>query len=392
MLIENLNGKHELWEKSNKMKNILYSILLLIFCNSCTEKISNSVLENKTVKSPKNIILMIGDGMGLSQITAGLYANMNHLNLEYFESIGLHKSYSGNDLVTDSAAGATAFSCGCKSFNSAISVKIDSTPCPTIMEQLKSKGYTTGILVTCSITHATPACFYAHQINRDLNENIALDMLKSGPDMFVGGGEKYFVNRKNDNRDLISELRSNGYVVHDYKSNKLENEILDPNKKYGFFTADNSPTKASEGRDYEITIVDKTLDYLAKRSKGNGFFYMIEGSQIDWGGHDGNSDYIIAEMKNFDKTIGKVLDFAKKDGNTLIVITADHETGGYAVLKGSKMGEIVGGFADKGKSNSKSLNHTASLIPVFAFGPGAEKFQGIYENTAIYDKIHSFFK
>ena len=118
---------------------------------------------------------------------------------------------------------------------------------------------------------------------------------------------------------------------------------------------------------------------------------MIEGSQIDWGGHAANSDWIIAEMKNFDATIGKVLDFAAKDGNTLVIVTADHETGGYAILQDSKMGEIIGGFADKGKPNSNSLNHTAAMIPVFAFGPGAEAFQGIYENTAIFDKLRSFF-
>jgi alkaline phosphatase len=104
---------------------------------------------------------------------------------------------------------------------------------------------------------------------------------------------------------------------------------------------------------------------------------MIEGSQIDWGGHANDSDYIWNEMIDFDKAIGKVLDFAAADGNTLVIVTADHECGGYSIIKGTTDNKIVGSFATD--------YHTPDLIPVFAYGPGAEKFSGIYENTAIFD-------
>ncbi|MEL7162124.1 MAG: alkaline phosphatase, partial [Bacteroidota bacterium] len=113
------------------------------------------------------------------------------------------------------------------------------------------------------------------------------------------------------------------------------------------------------------------------------FFLMIEGSQIDWGGHANDSEYIISEMLEFDKALGEVLDFAARDGQTLVIVTADHETGGYAIQYGSKMGEIDGAFT--------SDYHTADLIPVFAYGPGAEQFSGIYENTAIFDKMKKLF-
>ncbi len=371
------------------MKNTVLYFCLSLLLFSCSKRVVQTEPVTKNQKYPKNIILMIGDGMGLAQISAGLYSNGNHLNFERFTEIGLHKSYSGNNLITDSAAGATAFSCGCKSYNGAIGVKLDSTTCKTIMESLKEKGLTTGLLVTCSITHATPACFYAHQPSRALDENIASDLVKSDVDFFIGGGKKFFDRRSTDDRNLVQELKNKAYIIQDYFQDDLTKENFDATKKYGFFTADDSPLPSTQGRDYEINVVDKSLNYLNTRGNKNGFFYMIEGSQIDWGGHAANSDWIISEVKNFDATIGKVLDFAKKDGNTLVIVTADHETGGYAILEGSKTGSIIGGFADKGKPNSKSLNHTGSLIPVFAYGPGAENFRGIYENTAIFDKIKS---
>ncbi len=370
------------------MKKTIFSILLLITVFGCSTQ-KNVVVKNQTItEKPRNIVFLIGDGMGLSQITAGLYTNNNKLNFERMPIVGLHKSYSGNDLITDSAAGATAFSCGCKSYNGAIGVKMDSTPCKTILESLEANGMTTGILVTCTITHATPACYYAHQSSRSLDENIAKDLVSSGIDLFIGGGKNFFSGRKTDNRNLIDELKAKNYQIEDSYKDEFLNKTWQTNKKLGFFTADDQPKTVKEGRDYEPQATAKSLEYLSKRAENKGFFFMIEGSQIDWGGHEGNSEYIISETLDFDKVLGNVLDFAQKDGHTLVIVTADHETGGYAVLKGSKMGNIKGGFGDPGKPGNPSYHeHTASLIPVFAYGPGAENFSGIYENTALYDKL-----
>ncbi|MEO1259225.1 MAG: alkaline phosphatase [Bacteroidota bacterium] len=328
--------------------------------------------------SPKNIILMVGDGMGLTQITAGMYINGNKLNLEEFKYIGLHKSYATDDLITDSAAGATAFASGTKTYNGAIGMDNEGKPVPTIMEEVEERGMSTGLVVTSSIVHATPACFFAHQKMRSYKEQIALDLLGLEVDFFVGGGKKYFNRRNADERNLIEELKDKGYKMSDYFQKDFSDISINPNKNFGYFTADEEPIPAMQGRDYFVAASKAAVNFLDKHGE-NGFFLMIEGSQIDWGGHANNSDYIISEMIEFDEAIGKVLKFAKKDGETLVIVTADHETGGYAINPGSTMDSIVPAFTtDK---------HTAALIPVFAFGPGQELFRGIYENTAIYHKM-----
>jgi alkaline phosphatase len=331
-------------------------------------------------KRPKNIILMIGDGMGISQISAGLYSNNNKLNLERFPVIGLHKSYSSDNLVTDSAAGATAFSAGVKTYNGAIGVASDTTPVITILELAEAAGLPTGLIATSSIVHATPASFVAHNRQRKNYEEIAADFLKTEVDLLVGGGIKFFERRESDDRNLSNELRGRNYVVESFLTKGIKDVRPSATKNYLYLTADTEPLPRSQGRDYLVPATEMALPFLDKRDTGNkGFFLMIEGSQIDWGGHANESDYIISEMLEFDDAIGKVLDFAAKDGETLVIVTADHETGGYAIQYGSEMGKIDGAFT--------SDYHTADLIPVFAYGPGAELFAGIYENTAIFDKM-----
>ena len=321
---------------------------------------------------------MIGDGMGLTQITAGMYVNGNKLNLEEFKYIGLHKSYATDDLITDSAAGATAFASGTKTYNGAIGMDNEGNPVPTIMEEVEARGMSTGLVVTSSIIHATPACFYAHQKMRSYKEQIAVDLLSLEVDFFVGGGKKYFYRRNADERNLIDELEEKGYQISDFFQKDFADVTINSKKNFGYFTADEEPIPAMQGRDYFVEASKSAVDFLNKHGD-NGFLLMIEGSQIDWGGHANNSDYIISEMIEFDEAIGKVLNFAKKDGQTLVIVTADHETGGYAINPGSTMDSIVPAFTtDK---------HTAALIPVFAFGPGQELFRGIYENTAIYHKM-----
>lgn len=328
---------------------------------------------------PKNIILMIGDGMGLTQITAGMYINGNKLNLEQFLYIGLHKTHASNNLVTDSAAGATAFSCGKKTYNGAIGLDKSKKPATTILEKAESEGMPTGLVVTSSITHATPASFYAHQKDRSMMDEIAADLLKSDVDFFVGGGKKHFDRRK-DGQDLLPELAAKGYAISTFLDKEFSDITIDFNKKFGYFTADGEPLPVMQGRDYLVQACESAVTYLSgKDEKDKGFFLLVEGSQIDWGGHANDSEYIVREMIDFDNAIGKVLDFAKKDGETLVIVTADHETGGYAINPGSTMDSIVPAFTtDK---------HTAVLIPVFAYGPGAELFSGIFDNTAVYFKM-----
>lgn len=329
-------------------------------------------------KKAKNIILMIGDGMGITQISSGLYSNSNYLHLERFKDIGLHKNYSSDALITDSAAGATAFACGVKTYNGAIGVDQDTNAVETILEEAEMKDLKTGLIATSTIDHATPASFIAHNRARGNYEEIALDFLNTDSEIFIGGGQKSFERRKMDERNLSNELRSKGYKVVSFVDKEIDEIDMTEVEKLMYYTADGSPLMVSQGRDYLQPASILAVDHLNKNNK-NGFFLMIEGSQIDWGGHANDANYIITEMIEFDKTIGAVLDFAEKDGNTLVIVTADHETGGFAIQKESKMDSLVTAFT--------SDYHTGDLIPVFAYGPGSEKFRGIYENTEIYFKM-----
>ncbi|MGB1216635.1 MAG: alkaline phosphatase [Saprospiraceae bacterium] len=349
--------------------------ILLFSCETPAPKVEEA-------PKPKNIILMVGDGMGVTQVTAGIYTSKDSLNLEQFPVIGLHKSYASNDLITDSAAGATAFSCGVKTYNGAIGVNPDTIAVKTILEIAEEHDLATGLVSTSTITHATPGSFIAHQKNRKMHEEIAKDFLNVDFDLFAGGGKTYFESRK-DSLNLSEELKKKGYNVSDFFQVKPSELVMDASKPLVYYTANTNPVAVSEGRDYLPSISGKSARFLDERAKENGFFLMIEGSQIDWGGHANESDYIITEMHDFDKAIGEVLEFAKQDGETLIIVTADHETGGYAINKGSKRDSLVTAFTTD--------YHTADLIPVFAYGPGSEEFAGIYENTAIFDKMKELF-
>ncbi len=370
------------------MKLLLLTIATFLTFYGCnTPKKMETQVESTTVttttssvrsavKKPKNIIFLVGDGMGLSQITAGMYSNQDKLNLERMKTIGLHKSHAANSLVTDSAAGATAFACGQKTYNGAIAVDIDTLPISTILEEAEMKMLATGLVSTSTIVHATPASYIAHNKYRRNYEEIAADFLKTEIDCFIGGGAKYFNNR-DDGRDLLQELRDKGYQVGDYFNNELDTMKIAEGKNFAFLTSLDDPLPVSQGRDYLEKASLMAINALDK--KDNGFFLMIEGSQIDWGGHANDADFIVSEMIDFDNTLGAVLDWAEQDGETLVVVTADHETGGFAIQKGSTREKLVTAFT--------SDYHTAEMICVFAHGPKEELFRGIYDNTAIYHKM-----
>ena len=356
----------------------LFSLLFSFSCETGTEENSTTSNEEKEETNlPQNIIFMVGDGMGLTQITAGMIGNNNELNLEEFKHIGLIKTGSTSGLITDSAAGATAFSTGKKTYNGAIGVDADTTSVETILEIAGNGNYTTGIIATSSITHATPASFYAHQPSRSMDEAIAMDMLSAPVDFFIGGGKDFF-NKREDELNLLDSLAARGFKIYD----EVDSISSPSEDKIAAFIAAKQPESILKGRkDILPRATKKALDYFS--DKGN-FFLQIEGSQIDWAGHANDSQGIIAEMIDFDQAIGDVLEFAKQDGNTLVVITADHETGGYAILGGDDEGNIEGEFSTD--------YHTGTMVPVFAYGPGAENFIGIYENTAIFDKLLELLK
>jgi alkaline phosphatase len=362
-----------------KQLALLLSVFVLAFQSG---RPTESALPPKPDHSPKNIILLIGDGMGLTQITAGMYASANPLNLERFPITGLVKTHSAKNLITDSAASATAFGCGCKTYNGAIGVNTKKNPCPSILEQAEAFGLATGLVATSSITHATPASFIAHVEQRSLMQDIALDFLKTDIDLVIGGGMRYFTQRS-DNRNLLEEFRAKGYVVSDYTIEPLQQCTVSTQYPFMWFSAVGEPESVLAGRDYLPAAARLAPEFLAKRSE-KGFFLMLEGSQIDWACHDHDSERAIQEMLDFDKAIGEVLRFAEKDGNTLVIVTADHETGGMALLRGADKSSL--------KIEFTTDYHTASMVPIFAYGPGAEKFGGLYDNTEIYFKMRDLFR
>lgn len=322
---------------------------------------------------PKNIILLIGDGMGVSQVFAGLTANKGHLFLENCKYIGFSKTQSADNYITDSAAGGTALSSGVKTYNGAIGVDVNKNPVKTILEEASEKGLATGLVSTSAITHATPASFIAHQVGRSSYEEIAADFLKTDIDVFIGGGLDHFTKRK-DGRNLVDELKQKGYDVETEmnKIKKVKKGIL-----VGL-TADVHNGRVSERGDMLPVAAETAIDILSNNKKG--FFLMVEGSQIDWGGHAESTIYVAEEMLDFDQVIGEALEFAAKDKETLVIITADHETGGMALTGGSMENGVV-------QAAFPTNEHTAVMVPVFSYGPGAEEFIGIMENTDIHAKM-----
>ena len=329
---------------------------------------------------PNNIIIYIGDGMGAAHITAGKIVQ-GTLNLERFPVTGMMTTHSENELVAESAAAATALATGHKTYNRAVSVSEDKKPLKTLFEYAEELGKSTGVVVTSSVTHATPAAFFAHVEDRRQQAEIAEQVLKSGLDVLIGGGWKYFIpesnegSRRQDNKNLLKSLETRMPVVLSY------DRFPGRGKKLAALLAPDGLPKSAD-RDYSLAeLTEVAIGILSKNRKG--FVLLVEGSQIDWAAHDQDQDGLIVEMIDFDGAVGTGLDFAQKHGNTLILVTADHETGGFAVHDGSmKTKQVTStGFTTTG--------HSAAMVPIFAFGPGSKQFSGIQDNARVGQNIIS---
>ena len=361
-----------------KRNAILYfcSVFLLFAC---------AKERNENRKSPKNIILLIADGTGLSQISAAFYYKDAPVHYQRFQNIGLIKTSSSRQKITDSGAGATAFASGVKTYNGAIGVADDSISVRNLVEIASQKNLKTGVIATSSMTHATPACFYAHATHRNQAEEIATQLPASQLDFFAGGGLQFF-NQRSDGKNYINELIQYDFTIDTLALGTYES--IQNNKKQGYLLAQDGMKKTTEGRgDFLPKATNLALQFLDREK--TGFFMMVEGSQIDWAGHNNDTKYLISELIDFDETIGKVLDFAEKDGETLVIVTSDPETGGFTLA--SKKSASKGGMSYSDYSEIEPTfsthGHSAALIPVFAYGPGSEVFVGIYENAEIFHKI-----
>ncbi len=325
-------------------------------------------------KKVKNVILMIGDGMSLMHVYTAWAANRGKLWLENAQATGLSKTWAVKKLVTDSGSGGTSLATGVKTVYHAVGVDPEGKPLTSLVDVAKELGKDAGMAVTCRLWDATPCDFCCHNIDRDKEEELVGDYPTSGVDFVFGGGAQKFTNRK-DGRDIFKELQKKGYHV---------SRTLDD-----FFAYDKNSRIFAVPYDKDTPLPDERGDLLARASmKGislmnqnkNGFFMMIEGSQLDDYGHFNQLDLLMKETLDFDQTVGEVMKWAAKDGETLVVVTADHETGGLTLVNGNK---------DEGRVECcfSSKDHTGAMVPVYTFGPGAENFTGIFENTDVFKKI-----
>jgi len=328
---------------------------------------------------PKNIILLIGDGMGLNYVSADVLKYSNS-PFKKFSTIGLAITKSIDDLITDSAAAATAIATGYPTKNRYIAMDTSYNKLTTIFELAEKLGLSTGIVVTDAVVGATPAAFVTHHNNRDEKKVVAEQFLDIDIDVVIGGGAKYFLpvdSRHSDEEEmnLVNELKSKGY--HFYYDYNGISESADSDKVFALLDEDGLP-KANK-RDYSLgDLTSLALKHLTANE--NGFLLMVEGAQIDWAGHDKDADYLLSEMDDFSTALQVSIDFAEKEGNTLIIATADHETGGMDITDGSFDGENL-------KLEFVNSHHTAGFVGVFAYGPGEKLFGGIYENYLIGRKI-----
>lgn len=325
-------------------------------------------------KKVKNVILMIGDGMSLMHVYTAWTANRGKLWLENAQATGLSKTWAVKKLVTDSGSGGTSLATGVKTVYHAVGVDPEGKPLTSLVDVAKELGKDAGMAVTCRLWDATPCDFCCHNIDRDKEEELVGDYPTSGVDFVFGGGAQKFTKRK-DGRDIFKELQKKGYHV---------SRTLDD-----FFAYDKNSRIFAVPYDKDTPLPDERGDLLARASmKGislmnqnkNGFFMMIEGSQLDDYGHFNQLDLLMKETLDFDQTVGEVMKWAAKDGETLVVVTADHETGGLTLVNGNKdEGRVECCFSTK--------DHSGAMVPVYAFGPGAENFTGIFENTDVFKKI-----
>ena len=367
-------------------------------------------------QKPKNVIYLIGDGMGFGAVSSLLLSEEEKTGFEMTPVIGLNETQSANNYVTDSPAGGTALATGTRTCNGFLGVDPDTLQLTSVLKKAQAMGKKTGIVVNTTITEATPGAFYAGVPSRSMSYKIAEQFCNSNVDIAVGAGLSAFINRP-DSVDMTAVLIEKGYNVYlDWKSVlNTDSEkfvgILEMSDVHRRNKSSNATAKAAEGdqvclaaklaadagnldttRFSEPTVYlekasVKVLEQLSKNAP-EGFFLMIESAIIDGYGHNNDSEGMIEEMKEFNGLLKSLVAYVNAHPETLLVVTADHETGGTAVTyKSHAVNQPEGlqlSFSTKG--------HTGTVVPIFAYGAGAEKFQGIFKNWEIPGVIEELMK
>lgn len=386
------------------VKITLLALLAFVLLVGCAEQ------------KPKNVIYLIGDGMGFGAVSSLLLSEDGETGFEMAPVIGLNETCSANNYVTDSPAGGTALATGTRTCNGFLGVGPDSVQLESILKKAQKMGKKTGIVVNTTLTEATPGAFYAGVTSRKESYKIAEQFTKSGVDVAIGAGLSAFINRP-DSVDMTAVLIEKGYDVYldwksvlDTKSEKFVG-ILDMGDVHRRNKSRNTTASAADGAEVclaaklaasdgnmDSTRFSEPTEYLHKacekalsvleKDAPNGFFLMIESAIIDGYGHNNDSEGMIEEMKEFDQTLKALVGYVNKHPNTLLVVTADHETGGAGVTYKSHAVNQPDGL----QLNFSTKGHTGTVVPVFAYGAGAEKYSGIFQNRELPGIIENLIK
>ena len=418
-------------KKTLKKKSMVFAITGSLIVGSF---IGNASLQSAEAKNPQsnekveNVIFMIPDGYSSAYATNyRLYKGEGSVMDPHL--VGMHRTYSANSEVTDSAAAGTAMATGTKTNNGVISIDPDGNELESILQAAEKSGKSSGLVATSTVTHATPAVFASHVETRANEKDIAPQLLQNDVDVILGGGKKYF------SEDLLNGAKQDGYeIVSDAQS---LNNIGQTDKLIGLFAEDSLSPELDRELTDEPSLQEMTsaaIDVLSNDK--DGFFLMVEGSQIDWAGHANDAAWAMKDSEAFESAVDAALEFAKKDKKTLVVIAGDHDTGGMSVggyggsganleiLKNvTATGNYMASQINEAQSNIQEVimhytgislteaeitqikeasdpalkinsiisehalvgwthtGHTGTDIPVYAYGPQAHKFAGLIENT-----------
>ena len=387
-------------------KTSLFSVamLALVLATSCCNE-----------PKVKNVIYLIGDGMGFGAVTSLLLSEDEMTGFEQASVIGLSETCSANNYVTDSAAGGTALATGTRTNNGFVGADPDGNQLTSVLRKAQAMGKKTGIVVNTTLTEATPAAFYAGVTSRKMVFDIAKQFTESNVDVAIGGGLDHFIARP-DSLDLTATLIEKGYDVflnwetvlgtdsekfvgilplydlHRREENNgtasaAEGQEVCLAAQLASLNEDVNTTHLSEPTVYLEKATVKALDILSRNNK-DGFFLMIESAIIDGYGHNNDSDGMIVEMKEFNRTLQNMIDYVNNNPETLLVVTADHETGGTGVYYNGHNPGNEGPV----KLKFSTSGHTGTIVPIFAYGPGAENFAGLMKNIDVPKKIEALMK
>lgn len=347
---------------AGRVKVICYSLAIVgsflisncahVYAHARTHEPERPFVQAQAAAVARNVVLMIGDGMGAEHVWASWLSNKGALNITTLPVTGFSITTSASHTITDSAAGGTAIACGCKAVNGQLGMDAQGNHHESLAVQMRRAGKSTGLVVTKSITDATPAAFYAHTTNRYHTAEVAAALVDAGFDVIAGGGAGDFTEAQREQLQKRS----------------LRCELAAPKE---------CPPASVRG-DWLPEQVAAALALLEKDK--DGFFLMVEGSRIDTSAHKNDLAETVRETLDFDRAVGVVLKWMQQHPDTLLVVTADHQTGGLSLHGGSReRGEVDGRFS--------TFSHSGVAVPVYAAGAGAEQFCGVQQNTALAPKI-----